>query len=115
MKAILINPFDQSIREVEYDAKDDDISVIINCRYFDVANLPNGDGIFVDDEGMLNNPTHFFKHEDYHSPLAGKGLILGCDDEGESIAPATTIEEVRRKVTFLNIYQVRAMVARSRA
>ena len=33
--------------------------------------------------------------------LAGNGLILGVDKEGESISPTLTVEDVKGKVNFL--------------
>lgn len=111
MKAILINPFDQTVTEVEYSGDYRDIYKLIDAQCFDVARLPHRDGIFVDDEGLLNGTTHFFQHEDYPNPLAGKGLIIGCDEEGESVDCKTTLNEVKAKVSFLNIFQVRARYA----
>lgn len=111
MKAILINPFDQTVTEVDYSGDFRDIYKLIDAQAFDVARISRMDGIFVDDEGLLNAPTHFFEHSEYPSPLAGKGLIVGCDDEGESQSCKTTIEEVKANVRFLNIFQVRARYA----
>lgn len=106
MKAILIDPFEQTIKEVEYSGDWKQICELIGAECFDTARISRTDSIFVDDCGLLNNPTHFFQHQDYHSPLAGKGLILGCDSEGESISPKTTVEEVSRKVTFATLLQI---------
>ena len=61
--------------------------------------------------GLLNAPTHFFGHSEYPSPLAGKGLIVGCDNAGESRSCKTTVEEVKAKVSFSNIFQIRARYA----
>ena len=33
--------------------------------------------------------------------LAGNGLILGVNDEGNSISPTLTVEDVKNKVNFL--------------
>ena len=111
MKAILINPFEQSVTEVEYSGDFRDIYKLIDAQCFDCARISRMDGIFVDDEGLLNAPTHFFEHSEYPSPLAGKGLIVGCDNRGESQSCQTTVEEVKAKVTFSNILQIRARYA----
>lgn len=108
MKAILINPFDHTVKEVDYSGDFRDIYKLIEAQTFDVARISRMDGIFVDDEGLLNAPTHFFEHAEYPSPLAGKGLIVGCDDQGESQDCATNVDEVKSKVAFLNYFQVRA-------
>ena len=111
MKAILIDPFEQTVKEVDYSGDFRDIYKLIDAECFDCARIKGRDGIFVDDEGLLNAPTHFFEHSEYHSPLAGKGLIVGCDEEGESADCKTTLDEVKAKVTFSNILQMRARYA----
>lgn len=111
MKAILIDPFEQSVKEVEYSGDFRDIYKLIDAECFDCARIRRGDGIFVDDEGLLKSPTHFFEHSDYPSPLAGKGLIVGCDEQGESVDCKTSLDEVKAKVTFSNILQMRARYA----
>jgi hypothetical protein len=86
MKAYLIDPFARTVTQVEYSGDYKEISALIGCQLFDAVRIgANGDTIFVDDEGLLNGPTEFFKHSSYPSPLAGKGLVLGTDDEGESV------------------------------
>jgi hypothetical protein len=111
MKAILIDPFEQTVKEVDYSGDFRDIYKLIDAECFDCARIKGTDGIFVDDEGLLNAPTHFFEHSEYPSPLAGKGLIVGCDEEGESADCKTTLDEVKAKVTFSNILQMRARYA----
>ena len=93
MRAILIDPFTETISEVEYVGPYQQIYALLSHETmpvdtFTTVNLgdENQNAIFVDDNGLLNDPTHFFVWMDYAQPLAGKGLILGCDDEGESIA-----------------------------
>lgn len=103
MKALLIDPVTRTISEVEYNGNYKQIYDLIDADTFDIARLyPNGDGAFVDDEGLLKPCDHFWLHENYPSPLAGKGLLLGCDDEGESIAPSTDIESLRNAVRFMS-------------
>ncbi|CAB4195373.1 hypothetical protein UFOVP1298_15 [uncultured Caudovirales phage] len=101
-KAILINPFDQTVTEVEYNGDFHHIYELIECDTYDVARInENGDGIFVDDDGLFKQDQMFFQHEDYPSPLAGRGLVLGCDEEGESVVPDTSLSEVIKKVKFV--------------
>lgn len=111
MKAILIDPFEETVKEIEYNGDFKHIYELIGADCFDAVRISREDSIFVDDNGLMNNPTHFFMHEGYPNPLAGKGLILGCDENGDSISPVTTVEEVRSKVKFANILQIRARYA----
>ncbi len=111
MKAILINPFDQTVTEVDYSGDYKQIYTLIGADTFDCARISSGDGIFVDDNGLLTGPTHFFQHAEYGQPLAGKGLIVGCNAEGDSVDCVATLEETRAKVTFATIFELRKRYA----
>ena len=108
MKAILINVKDQSITEVEHDNTLDNIYDLLNCRTFDVVRIDEVDSIYVDDEGLFVEDQLFFEFggDAQAVRLAGNGLILGVDDEGNSTRPNITLEEVKGRVGFLpNGYQ----------
>ena len=100
MIAYLIDPHAKTVEQVDYSGEYQDIYKLIDARTFDVARLAEGDGIFIDDEGLMVDEPVFFKHKDYRHPLVGKGLVLGCDDEGNSISPACTLDELRAQVSF---------------
>jgi hypothetical protein len=58
--------------------------------------------VFVDDEGLVNGQhQHFFVVDGYPQPLAGKGLVLGVDQEGDSVTPSVSLEQMRKMVTFV--------------
>ncbi|MFN7323068.1 MAG: hypothetical protein ACK5SP_02225 [bacterium] len=103
MQAYLINPFAQTITQVEYTGNYQQIYDLIDAETFDVARInEHGDGIFIDDEGLIREKDQaFFKHKEYPQPLAGLGLVLGCDDEGESVAPFVTINELVRDISWV--------------
>lgn len=102
MNAYLIDPFARTITQVEYSGDYKQIYDLIDADCYDCARINReGDAIFVDDEGLIREKAQsFFLHEDYPNPLAGKGLVLGCDAQGESVAPHTTLEELKSKITF---------------
>lgn len=106
MKAYLIDPFQKSISEVEYSGNWEDISKMINCDYFTVVNLnDDGDTVFVDDEGLLRDQTYmkYFRirmEPDFEQTIAGKGLVLGTDREGNSCAPICNIEWLEGVISF---------------
>ena len=55
----------------------------------------NQNGLFVDDEGLLNGTDFgFYCPFFYPEFLAGRGLILGCDEEGETIDTNLRVAEV---------------------
>jgi hypothetical protein len=82
--------------------------------YIDIAHAwPCGDVLYVDDEGLLKSPAVGFRFalrlDD--QPLAGNGIVVGCEIEGEEGAkhpggyttgdPRTSIEEVARLIRFV--------------
>lgn len=97
MKAILIDAARQEVREIEIsDWRDITKAIGWDCRLFTVATeLENGDSLFVDDEGLINGTEHFFITEYYPHPLAGNGVILGCNEDGESQNCKSTIDEIK--------------------
>ena len=103
MKAILIDVKNQEIKEVEHDNTLQNIYDLIDCRTFDLIMIDTVNNIFVDDEGLLRQNQLYFEYSGSNGifQLAGNGLILGVDDEGNSISPTLTIEDVKGKVSFL--------------
>lgn len=106
MRAILINPQDQTITEVDYTGEYKNIYTHIDAGCFDCVRIGDESEhtIFVDDEGLLNGKARdvgMFRYDgDYPAYLAGKALILATDDEGESIAATLTLDYVKGKVAF---------------
>lgn len=88
MRAVLIDPTTQTITEVTdyidtlqgmYDALSSP-----DCKVEDINSVRVGQFIYlwVDGEGYLKEPTPpLFEWRGYGQPLAGKGLILGFDEE----------------------------------
>jgi len=64
-----------------------------------VAPLDDTNDVYVDDEGLLKNPNRYFKYG--QRTLAGMGLILSHDDEGESVGTTLNSAEVFENVKFL--------------
>jgi hypothetical protein len=121
MKAILIDPMFETVQEVEYSGNYKDIYKLIGFqnvymndkklmtgytpRAFGVVRIPVGfDGIYVDDEGLYAELQFRweYRYNRMHPPiqLVNKGLVLGCDDEGDSISPDSTVESIRRSITW---------------
>lgn len=108
MQALLIDPKARTITPVEYTGDYKEINAHIEADLFDVVRLyPNGDGAFVDDEGLLKDPEYFWAHRNYPQPLAGRGLLLGVDAEGESIAPGTDLDTLCGDVVFFTVHDLR--------
>lgn len=110
MKAILIDAGAQEVREIEIQPDENGctlsaIYAAIGCELIDVVRITRTDAIFVDDVGLLraeNEFMPFFLWDGYPNPLAGNGLILGSDENGNSAEPTVTHEWVRKRVEFLD-------------
>lgn len=103
MKTYLIDPVARLVSLVECDYEKRGIQAIydlIDADMFEPAFIFNDttDAVYVDEEGLLKG-SHFerayFLIGDNPQPLCGKGLVLGMDDEGETIAPETPMESLR--------------------
>jgi hypothetical protein len=104
MRAILIDPVSETVSEVEYNGDYKHIYELCGFECFTVIDLGKGETLFIDDEGLLKEQEHFFALEGplwaYPQPLAGRGLILGTDDDGESVATKLTLEAIRENVKW---------------
>lgn len=112
MRAILINPVLRLVTEVEYNGDYRQIYEHINARTFEIVSLPGPNGtevcVFVDEEGLLNgNPHGWFTIEGYAQPLRGRGLVLGSNDECESVASPLNATQVAAMVQFPSDTEVR--------
>ena len=99
MKGILINPHDETIKEVVYTGDFREIYDIVDCRTFDVVNIYGTQDMYVDDEGLLINNQRYFSMND--RVYAGKGLLLSHDDEGESTSTNLDLQMVEDMVEWL--------------
>ena len=117
MKAILIDPATEGIFEVDHDPRkwgdlhkwlsDPARGVEVRSDTYVIINETNR--VFVDEEGMLKNPKHFFQLRGARlpngqidpDPIAGRGLVRGYrEKDGASVDTTLTIEDVRALVTF---------------
>lgn len=106
MLAHLIDPVSRTITSVEIPDTGDKLPAIykhLQCRTFDVAALPNGDALYVDDEGLLKPAYHYIALRGMPEPFAGRGLVLGLDDRGRSIAPSVSLEQLTEDVKFIEL------------
>jgi hypothetical protein len=109
VKGFLIDPLALRITPIELPGQSrDNLATMykaIGCDLVEVVYLNNKrDGVFVDEEGLLKGPTDFFYIEGTHQPLAGRGVVVGCDEEGETVsAQAVTLEWLRENTAFVKM------------
>lgn len=102
MRAFLIDPFERTLTEVDYDGDFHSIYKLCDFDTFDVVNAypyPQVD-VYVDDEGLFKEDQAFFLWGDYPQPLSGKGLILGHDLCGDSTEVDLSYEQIKSCITF---------------
>jgi hypothetical protein len=104
MKAYVINSTDKTVTEVEFKGDYTEIYKLGGFDNFEGVYLDDGDTIYVDGEGLLtaNNETTWFtvKKPLLSGALAGNGVVLGTDEEGESVTPKITLEDLKKKIEF---------------
>jgi hypothetical protein len=119
VRALLIDPYRGTVTEVDHDASDyRNIYAWLSGRgdpakagpetehevdtfqaFYAGGNLPEGDALFIDDEGMLKGPVAYFTFDG--QPLAGRALVLGSDEQGETQACKLTFEECCKRVEMI--------------
>ena len=105
IKAILIDPFTETVSQVTLvDAKLQTLKNLIECEIITMTGLANGVDMILDDEGLLkdSNSQAYFKFGIGSQPFAGKALIVGTDDEGETVSlpENVTTEKIFKQVIF---------------
>jgi hypothetical protein len=101
MKALLIAPESQSVEEVEI-ANLDDIKALIGFDTIESDAVgAQGDRLYFDEECFLRGASGRFRI-DKLVPVAGKAVVAGTTDEGETLRDvATDIDDLRRRITYL--------------
>tara|TARA_B100000963_G_C22535564_1_gene629610 strand:+ start:704 stop:1144 length:441 start_codon:yes stop_codon:yes gene_type:complete len=105
MKALFIDPTDETIRFLSYDGDYKSIYRILGCRTFEaVYPFDNGDTLWIDEEGLLKDSNFAFNiradNPKFNQTIMGKALVLGTDAEGESIECKTTLEDLKSRINF---------------
>jgi hypothetical protein len=105
LNAILIDPMSRTISEIQLSGELNDYYKHLKCQTFTIVTVDwcgHEVDIFVDDEGLLNDGNEFFVFQGWHQPLAGRALILGHDDEGETTSCPIGIEEAADAIGWVD-------------
>ena len=105
IRAILIDPFTETVSQVTLvDTKLQTYYNLLGCDLITMAGLANGVDMILDDEGLLKDPKTqaYFKMGIGSQPFAGKALVVGTDDEGNTVSlpENVTTEKVFQRVIF---------------
>lgn len=109
MKAYLIDPRDTSIKEVDCDGSMGSIADALECRYFDVIMLQDGDWLFIDANPLLNDKRDTVGSFTLSTPknrfgngtrrIDGLGLVLG-NVFGRTVDAISTVEDLTQRIAF---------------
>lgn len=103
MRAIVINAKDRTVTETEIDGSLKSLQQIVGGLIEPVTQGLDGfHHCYVNEEGLLDNPRHFFMLHGGHQPLAGNGVILGSTDDGDEAPCALPLDWVKDRVTFMD-------------
>jgi hypothetical protein len=109
MRSIIIDPTTRTVVDAPFQAEDSyrHIKAAMNGAMITHAGTRNSgdltDTLFVDDEGLLKPELvdYFCLPLFYPTPLAGRGVVVGIDEEGETVGCFTTAEEVKAAIRWL--------------
>ena len=112
INGLLINSFTQRIEQVALVRNDlKSIYTLLNCTCVDIVRMPNGDSIYVNDNGLFEDSDNPYSDEENlvgffidgvtASPIAGFGLVLGYDDlDGSDDNCKSTTVDFADKLSF---------------
>lgn len=105
MRAIIINAQDRTITESEIDGSLKSLQQIVGGLIEPVHHgLDEAHHCYVNEEGLLDGPQHFFMFKDGHQPLAGNGVILASTDDGGEAPCTLSLDWVQERVTFMDLH-----------
>jgi Domain of unknown function (DUF3846) len=108
MRAIIINAQDRTIVETEIDRSLETLQQIVGGLIEPVAQgLDDNHHCYVNEEGLLDRPQHFFMFKNGHQPLAGNGVILSLTEDGDEAPCSLPLDWVKERVIFMDLLAVR--------
>jgi hypothetical protein len=109
MRAIIINAEHRTITETDIDGSLKSLQPIVGGLIEPVyQGLDENHHCYAaNEEGLLNDPQHFFMFRDGHQPLAGSGVILSSTDDGAEAPCTWTLDWVKERVTFMDLAAAR--------
>jgi hypothetical protein len=104
MRAIIIHATDRTITETEIDGSLKSLQQIVGGLIQPVYDgLDDDHHCYVNEEGLLNDPQHFFMFKGGHQPLAGDGVILSSTEDGDQAPCTLSLDWVKERVTFMDL------------
>ncbi len=103
MRAILINPELKEITEIEVSGDYEEICKVISCDTFSCPfTYDNNDYLYCDYVGLFKHQKGGIIMKNWYYPILGKMLVLGTDENGESVDAKSDIKFFTDRITWLN-------------
>jgi hypothetical protein len=104
MRGILIDPFTRTVSEIETSGKLAEIYELLGVELITAVSLGETQSLFLDDEGLMvpKENQEYWNWKGSNQPYAGRGLIIGLDNDGNSIDATMSGLEVAALVSFLD-------------
>lgn len=103
MRAFLINPAERSIRELDHGGGLKEMYSSLGCTDIEAVHFAEGLDVWIDGEGALVPDNPVFEFEGSEVRLAGRALLLGVGQNGESRPAKITLDEVRGLVRWTEL------------
>jgi hypothetical protein len=102
VRAILIDANARTVTEVETPGTLESYQAVVGGYIERALELPNLDWLVVNEDGLHLQPENWFIFHGFHQPLAGNGLLLGSNADGETTPAKTPLALIRSRVTFIH-------------
>jgi Domain of unknown function (DUF3846) len=106
MRAIVIDPAARTVEEIDTDGSLASLQEVVGGCIEYVA-VHDNHHCYVNEEGLLEQPEHFFMFDGGHQPLAGRGIILSSTPEGDEAPCGLPLDWVSQRVSFMDREAVR--------
>ena len=106
MRAILIEPIDQTVSEIQVTGRDTvALRPYTGFRLAEVIMLDFPfTALLVDEEGLLkDNPGPFFTFAPLPQPMAGRGLVVRIGADGYFAGNRISLKRIQSRVAFPNV------------
>lgn len=102
---ILIDPAARTVTRAEIEGGDTlrGMYRLMQCSLVEaiVYLNPQNDCLMGDEEALFKSGQRFFTMSGFPQPIAGRCLIVGTDDEGDTVTPSVSVERVAANVQWV--------------
>jgi hypothetical protein len=113
MKAYLIDALNRTITDIDYTGS---LGRWLPGGICIADRLPNGDVVYVDDEGLMQPATRAFRWRPRPDgqPMMSNGIVTGRDTADTTLPPTTTKADIEALVEWLTVDEAVAWFERKR-